>query len=122
MPNKKETPFDHLVEGMEDAIAYAESGKTRGRKHVVMVPVPDVKAIRKQTKLSQTRFADEFGFSVGTLRDWEQGKRNPDTAARAYLAVIQHDHRHVRNVLSQILGSDKPAEEKPRRRRSRKAA
>ena len=96
MPKKKETAFDRLMEGMEDAIAYAGGDETRGKKHVVMVPAPDVKAIRKQTKLSQGRFAEAYGFSVGTLRDWEQGKRNPDSAARAYLAVIQHDHRHVR--------------------------
>jgi len=48
----------------------------------------DVKAIRNVTGLSQAVFAARFRIPVGTLRDWEQGRKQPDSTARAYLHVI----------------------------------
>ena len=44
--------------------------------------------IRTQLALTQEEFAARFGFSVNTLRHWEQGKRQPEGATRAYLTVI----------------------------------
>lgn len=52
-----------------------------------ILPV-DVKAIRRVTGLSQTVFAARYRIPVGTLRDWEQGRKQPDSTARAYLHVI----------------------------------
>ncbi|MBF0327241.1 MAG: hypothetical protein HQL42_19570 [Alphaproteobacteria bacterium] len=52
-----------------------------------ILPV-DVKAIRSATGLSQGVFAARYRIPVGTLRDWEQGRKQPDTTARAYLHVI----------------------------------
>jgi putative transcriptional regulator len=52
-----------------------------------ILPV-DVKAIRGATGLSQSVFAARYRIPVGTLRDWEQGRKQPDTTARAYLHVI----------------------------------
>ena len=52
-----------------------------------ILPV-DVKAIRSATGLSQSLFAARYRIPVGTLRDWEQGRKQPDTTARAYLHVI----------------------------------
>ncbi|MCB9958664.1 MAG: helix-turn-helix domain-containing protein [Rhodospirillaceae bacterium] len=43
---------------------------------------------RQVTGLSQAAFASRFGFQVATLRDWEQGRKVPDTAAQSYLRVI----------------------------------
>lgn len=43
---------------------------------------------RAATGLSQTAFAARFGIPVGSLRDWEQGRRAPDAAAQSYLRVI----------------------------------
>ena len=45
----------------------------------------DVKAIRLRMGLSQAKFANQFGFSVDAVRNWEQGRRQPDVAARAFL-------------------------------------
>lgn len=50
--------------------------------------VTDVKKIRQQLQLSQAEFAYRFGFAVATLRDWEQGRYSPDSAARALLTVV----------------------------------
>jgi putative transcriptional regulator len=50
-----------------------------------------VKTIRRELKLSQEEFAASFHIPIGTLRDWEQGRREPDAAARAYLRVIARE-------------------------------
>lgn len=48
----------------------------------------DVKAIRASLSMTQTEFAEHFGFSTGTIRNWEQGHRQPDRAARVLLTVV----------------------------------
>ena len=53
-----------------------------------MKRVPQVQIIRRALGLSQEQFAERFHIPLGTLRDWEQGRKDPDTAARAYLRVI----------------------------------
>jgi putative transcriptional regulator len=49
---------------------------------------PNPKVVRQALGLSQEEFAERFKIPVGTLRDWEQGRVEPDQAARAYLMVI----------------------------------
>jgi putative transcriptional regulator len=49
---------------------------------------PQVRIIRRALGLSQEEFATRFHIPLGTLRDWEQGRKDPDAAARAYLVVI----------------------------------
>jgi putative transcriptional regulator len=48
---------------------------------------PDVAAIRGRFRLSQAKFAALLGISTGTLRNWEQGRRAPEGAARVLLRV-----------------------------------
>ena len=54
-----------------------------------MQPVSEVKRLRWSMKLSQAEFASQFGIPLGTLRDWEQRKSEPDAAARVLLRVIK---------------------------------
>jgi hypothetical protein len=49
--------------------------------------------------MTQQECAAEFGFSVNTLRHWEQGKRQPEGPTRAYLLVIDRAPDTVRKVL-----------------------
>jgi putative transcriptional regulator len=60
---------------------------------------PNPKVVRRALGLSQEQFADVFGIPIGTLRDWEQGRAEPDQAARSYLQVIAHDPEIVRQAL-----------------------
>jgi len=55
---------------------------------VANVPIPDVKRIREQLGLSQSDFALRFGLDVDAIRNWEQQRTAPDTAARVLLAVV----------------------------------
>jgi putative transcriptional regulator len=59
----------------------------------------DVKAIRTKLGLTQQGFSARFGFSVNTLRHWEQGTRRPEGAARAFLIVIERAPRAVQRAL-----------------------
>ena len=62
--------------------------------------VPQVKVMRGALGLTQEEFSARFRIPLGTLRDWEQGKSEPDQAARAYLTVIARDPEGVRKALT----------------------
>jgi len=61
--------------------------------------VPRTKSLRRALGLSQEEFAAHYHIPVGTLRDWEQGRFEPDAAARAYLTVIAREPDMVRRAL-----------------------
>jgi putative transcriptional regulator len=63
--------------------------------------IPFAKHVRWAIGLSQAEFAERFRIPVGTLRDWEQGRVEPDQAARAYLQVIACDPDAVREALAE---------------------
>jgi len=81
---KKEL-FDELLESVREAKAIMRGEKQPSR--VFVYDEPDVKTIRDRFKLSQPKFAGLLGISVGTLRNWEQGRRQPEGAARVLLLV-----------------------------------
>ena len=60
---------------------------------------PRAKIIRRALGLSQEDFAALYHIPIGTLRDWEQGRVEPDQAARAYLTVIARNPEAVRKAL-----------------------
>jgi putative transcriptional regulator len=60
---------------------------------------PQVRIIRRALGLSQEEFATRFHIPLGTLRDWEQGRKDPDAAARAYLVVIGRNPTAVAEAL-----------------------
>jgi putative transcriptional regulator len=62
--------------------------------------IPQVSIIRRALKLSQEQFAATFQIPLGTIRDWEQGRYEPDAAARAYLRVIACEPNAVRKALA----------------------
>jgi putative transcriptional regulator len=62
--------------------------------------VPRAKTLRRALALTQDEFAARYHIPIGTLRDWEQGRCEPDQPARAYLAVIAHDPEGVKRALA----------------------
>ena len=61
--------------------------------------VPQVKTLRRALGLTQAEFATRYQIPLGTLRDWEQGRCEPDQPARTYLKVIARDPEGVRRAL-----------------------
>ena len=90
---------DDIRRGLQEAVSYA-GGKAGESTYRVHVPrAIDVKAIRAGLDMTQEEFAGRFGFSVNTLRHWEQGSRRPEGAARAYLLVIERAPEVVQKAL-----------------------
>jgi putative transcriptional regulator len=90
-----------LIASLEQAVAHARGENVGVRTHIVMVPVDvDVKAIRRKLRMSQRDFASRFGFSIGTLQNWERGHRRPEGAARVLLKVIEKRPKAVIEALS----------------------
>ncbi|HEY1940714.1 MAG TPA: helix-turn-helix domain-containing protein [Roseiarcus sp.] len=58
-----------------------------------------IKALRRATGLTQEEFCARFRIPLGTLRDWEQGRSEPDKPARAYLTAIAGDAAAVSRAL-----------------------
>lgn len=77
--------FDQLMESIRQGKAIMAGEIEPGRRF--KFDEPDVKIIRKSFDLSQNRFAKLLGISVGTLRNWEQGRRKPDGPARVLLRI-----------------------------------
>ena len=83
---------EKLLKSMEEAVQIAQGKmpKSEYKEHV----------IRERMGMTQASFAASFGLSLYTVRGWEQGKRKPDPAARAYLRVIEKAPDTVRAALA----------------------
>ncbi|MCY1271082.1 Antitoxin igA-2 [compost metagenome] len=90
--------FAELVESVTqmDEIVRGERQPSR-EFHVDAVKVRE---IRRATGLSQAKFAEKIDVAVGTLRNWEQGRRDPEGPARALLRAINNDPVHVLAALN----------------------
>lgn len=64
--------------------------------------VPRVKTLRRALALTQEEFAARYHIPLGTLRDWEQGRSEPDQPAKAYLVVIARDPEGVERALHPV--------------------
>ncbi len=92
--------FDALTEEEIHAAALADpdAQPLTEERLAKMRLVPRTKTLRRALGLSQEEFATRFHIPAGTLRDWEQGRSEPDAAARAYLRVIAREPEVVRRV------------------------
>ena len=88
-----------LVKALDEAASQLGAEHPDGYVVVVRREKLDVRAIRERLGMSQPEFAARFGISVKTLRNWEQGHRQPEGPARAYLTVIKNDPDSVLNAL-----------------------
>lgn len=89
-----------LLRGAEEALSYAKGQKIGTKVHKVKIPKHvDVRAIRNKLNLTREEFASRFGFSIRTLEKWEQGVRQPESSARAYLVVIEKNPAVVEAAL-----------------------
>jgi putative transcriptional regulator len=92
-----------IVAGLREAISYAKGAPAQARITRYQVPDNiDVKKLREGLCMTQPEFALRFGFSLGTLRQWEQGRRYPDGPARVLLTVISHSPDAVNEALEAV--------------------
>jgi putative transcriptional regulator len=99
---KSETDWSRLramSDAEAEAGALADKDNPRMQDRLDVVPVSRVKAIRRALHLTQEEFSDRYLIPLGTLRDWEQGRTEPDQAAQAYLRVIAEEPETVSRAL-----------------------
>jgi putative transcriptional regulator len=60
----------------------------------------DVVALRRFLGMTQPSFSNALGISIHTLRNWEQGRRNPEGPALALLRIAARHPRVLRENLA----------------------
>jgi putative transcriptional regulator len=107
--------FKELLESVKQGAAIMKGTMEPSRSFEF--PETEVRALREQFGLSQDKFAHLVGISVGTLRNWEQGRRKPEGSARVLLQIAS---RHP-EVLLDIAGEQVSKAKRPASRPSRTA-
>ncbi|WP_145206880.1 helix-turn-helix domain-containing protein [Sphingobium sp. B2] len=80
--------YDSIMQGLNEALDYAQGKETGAVVRQIEVPTVDVAAIRASTGLSQGAFARSIGVAKGTLLNWEHGRRHPTGPAQVLLAML----------------------------------
>lgn len=93
----KEELFDELLASVRQGGAIMRGERKPSR--VFLVGEPDARKIRERYGLSQKKFARLMGISVGTLRNWEQGRRCPEGPAKVLLKVAAKHPEAVLDVV-----------------------
>lgn len=88
-----------ILRGLEEALAYSKGNKKLTTTHKIEVPQINVREARSKLGLSQDKFAAAFGVNAATIRNWEQGRREPKGAALVLLNVIAYNPEAVLQVL-----------------------
>jgi putative transcriptional regulator len=88
---------DDLIESLKEAVAHA-GGETTGVR-LSVIKVANAKAIRESLHMSQAEFSEAYQIPITTLQGWEQGRRNPDRTANAYLNIIARMPNETRAAL-----------------------
>lgn len=95
-----------ILVGMREAVSFARGEPVNVRQTVMQVPKDvDVRAIRKRLGLTQEEFSNRFGFTRGSVRNWEQGHRKPQGPARILLTIIAREPEAVNRALSALGNS-----------------
>jgi putative transcriptional regulator len=99
--NKARSVGSEIIAALHNAVAYAKGDNSKGRTHRILVPPRiNVKRVRRKLGMSQNDFAEQFGISAATVRNWEQGRRQPEGPARVLLTIIDREPAAVQRVLA----------------------
>lgn len=99
--------FDAMTEEEAEANALADPDNPplTDEQLVASRRISSAKHLRISLMLTQEEFAARYHIPLGTLRDWEQHRSEPDQAARAYLKVIAREP----DMVARALADDRPA-------------
>jgi putative transcriptional regulator len=88
-----------LIAAMKEVVDHVEGRTALPMRYVEVPEDVDVRAIRAKLGLSQAEFSRRYAVSPRSLQEWEQGRRRPESAVRAYLTVIDRNPEAVENAL-----------------------
>src|SRR5215475_1788674 len=92
--------FEKIKAGLEEAKAYVDGSGDKTRYRIHVPTRVNVKKIRARLGLSQESFAQTYGFALSAVRDWEQGRRQPERSARILLKVVEKEPEAVLRALA----------------------
>ena len=99
--SNKSTRLGHVLVDSAKQIAQHLRGEIELPMKVVrVVPDVDIRAIREGQGLTRAQFAERYGLQVRAIQEWEQGRRKPEPAVRAYMIVIKNQPAAVRKALT----------------------
>lgn len=99
----KDELFEELLSSIKEGGEILREEKKASR--VIDVKEPDAKQIRDKLGLSQEKFSKMLGISSATLRNWEQGRRKPEGAARILLFVASMHPEAVLDTVHSLSAS-----------------
>lgn len=97
--SKRPTLGKELSQSMKEAVAWAKGEMSLPAYEYRPPASVKIASVRRRLGMSQPEFARFFGLNLGTLRDWEQGRRQPEGSARTLLAIIARHPEIVHEVL-----------------------
>jgi putative transcriptional regulator len=89
--------FADLVESMQQHNEIIAG--TRKPARATKVDAQSIKVLRARAGLTQEKFAALIQVDLSTLRNWEQGRREPTGPAKALIRAITNDPKHVLKAL-----------------------
>jgi putative transcriptional regulator len=92
--------FDKIKTGLDDAKAYLDGSANKSNYAIHVPSRVNVKRIRTGLGLSQESFAQTYGFALSAVREWEQGRRQPDRSARILLKVVEKEPDAITRALA----------------------
>ncbi len=99
---KARKPEHDLIQAVREMAAHRRGELALPMRKVMPPDAVDVAAIRKKLGINQKQFADHFGFALSAIKDWEQGRRKPERAARIFLAVIATNPQAIEQALESL--------------------
>jgi putative transcriptional regulator len=90
------------AEALAAALADPDAQPFTAEQLAAAQPVPRVKTLRRALRMTQEEFAARFHLSLATVRDWEQGRAQPDQTASTYLAIIARNPQLIMQLLDAL--------------------
>jgi putative transcriptional regulator len=92
--------FEKIKAGLDEAKAYLDGSGEKSKYRIHVPTGVNVKKIRTRLGLSQESFAQTYGFALSAVRDWEQGRRQPERSARILLKIVEKEPEAVTRALA----------------------
>lgn len=94
--------FDEIKTGLNQAIEYENGSLKANSRTLTILPIEsftadEIKAIRKNTGLTQVLFAKYLGVSLKTVEAWEAGRNQPNGSACRMLSLTKNDPHFPKN-------------------------
>ena len=110
----KDELFQELLASVKQGAAIRKGALQPSR--TFEFPETEVRSLREQFGLSQDKFAHLVGISVGTLRNWEQGRRRPEGPARVLLRVASKHPEALLDISGEQTEKNKGSNQSTKKR------